>query len=373
NGSLIDKDKISAYLPEVVFKGLHLLPGKNIIALGDIPISNDFQFEIAPDIMPQERLTMYDSRYSCSSGEEKGLVINTDYNSGAGREELITLVRKIGPVDLAVFQSFSVTASVDEPGVQGIEIIGGVDYSGDGVIDGFINVPLAPPFAKHDAFILNLYEIASGNKGGNYRFYFKDVSLYSEKTVMLCGWDSNSEVTVPKIESKNIDYNPLLLDDGRFVINTYFAGNKPFRGKVSEDEKKEKNRVFVLQSGDKLTGDIAEEDTSTIKLKGAKELDNAPVEIWKDKVSYEYKLDEDMELMSKIIRQDLIDNSILLSNRYVKTTYVSERVNLDESPYLKVVYKVDDPSSQGVECELGLDGTNDGIEDWQSLSGKIFL
>ena len=147
------------------------------------------------------------------------------------------------------------------------------------------------------------------------------------------------------------------------MINIYFAGNKPFRGKVSEDEEGEKTRVFVLQSGDKLTGDIAEEDTSMIKLKGAKELDNAPVEIWKDKVSYEYKLDEDMELMSKIIRQDLMDNSILLSNRYVKTTYVSEKVDLDEYPYLKIVYKVDDPFSQGVECELGLDGTNDGIED----------
>ena len=390
NGSLIDKDKISAYLPEVVFKGLHLLPGKNIITIGDIPISNDFQFEIVPDIMPQERLTTYDSRYSrysYSSSEEKGLAINMDYNSGAGMEELITLVRKIGPVNLAEFQSFSMIASVDEPGVQGIEIIGGVDYSGDGVIDGFINIPLDPPLARHGVFKLNLYEMArqmfpykgsyslcelgfilhkrwgkdcSGDKGGNYRFYFKDVSLYSEKTVMLCGWDSNSEVIVPKIESKNIDYNPLLLDDGRLVINTYFVGNKPFRGKVREGEK---TRVFVLQSGDKLTGDIVEEDTSMIKLKGAKELDNTPVEIWKDKISYEYKLDEDMGLMNKIIRQDMIDNSILLSNRYVKTTYLSEKVNLDEYPYLRVVYKVDDPSSQGIECELGLDITNDGIED----------
>jgi hypothetical protein len=386
NGSLIDKDKISAYLPEVVFKGLHLLPGKNIITIGDIPISNDFQFEIAPDIMPQERLTTYDSRYSrysYSSSEEKGLAINMDYNSGAGIEELITLVRKIGPVNLAEFQSFSMIASVDEPGVQGIEIIGGVDYSGDGVIDGFINIPLDPPLARHGVFKLNLYEMArqmfpykgsyslcelgfilhkrwgkdcSGDKGGNYRFYFKDVSLYSEKTVMLCGWDSNSEVIVPKIESKNIDYNPLLLDDGRLVINTYFIGNKPFRGKVREGEK---TRVFVLQSGDKLTGDIVEEDTSMIKLKGAKELDNTPVEIWKDKISYEYKLDEDMDLMSKIIRQDMT----LLSNRYVKTTYLSEKVNLDEYPYLKVVYKVDDLLYQSVECELGLDRTNEGGED----------
>lgn len=385
NGSLIDKDKIFAYLPEVVFKGLRLSPGKNIIIIGDIPISNDFQIEIIPDAMPLERFTIYDSRYSYSNSEENGLVVNMEYNSGSEREELITLLKKTGTVDLSEFQLFSLTAGVEEPTIQGIEVIASIDYSGDGVIDGFINLPLSLPYARFGTFRLNLYEAAqqrfpykgsyslcelglilhkrwgkncSGDKGRNYQFYLKDFSLYSEKAVTLSGWDSNSRLTVPKLESNDIEYNSLLLDDGRLAISTYFAGNGLSLGKTDEEGEEKKSRVFVLQGGNKLTGDISEEDASMVRLKGAKELDNIPVMIRKDKVSYEYESDIDRDMWGEIIGKGLID-----SDRNVKVTYVPGNVNINEYPYLKVIYKVDDPYFQSIDCEIGLDVTNDGIED----------
>ncbi len=268
------------------------------------------------------------------SEKEKWLLssLNTDYslfpsedfllyayfNGDSEEDEFVEIKRDGIEVDLESYPFLKLIYSVNETDVQTIDIIAGMDFTGNGKVDEEVSLReeitsedweksfgISDEFKGFYQFEANLGELLRGRfpakeqyslvslkvqlrkvpgfdsseREGVYKYYLKSIELFSNSAVIVPVWRSDFEENGLRYESKNVgDYDYLVSSDGGVLINSYFDGES------------------------------AEEE-------------------------------------------------------YVKFDIPVSGYNVDEYPFLDIVYKWDDTSVQDFDFKIGIDFTEDGVVD----------
>ncbi len=270
-----------------------------------------------------------------------GMLALTSYFDGdISEKEFVEITREGIKLDLKEYPYFDVTYRLEDPSVQRIEVVFGVDFDGDGAVDGYFrtdkykeNIDLHKfnlyqavrrefPYKSH-YFLTELKLLATKAKNVDYSnserksgyiWEFEDIQLYSTEAGLIFEWRSDFERTRLGIDSLRV-----------------------------------KNLGLNLKIG--LANELKKWSFSS------------------SGVAYEYSMAED-EILEFSIRLDGDSNE----EEFVEMKRKDLKLDLKKYPYFGLTYKLQDPNLQVIDVVLGVDFDDDGVVDeYMPLRKKVAL
>ncbi len=244
---------------------------------------------------------------------EPGILAVSAYFDGDSKEDEYVQMRREGlKIDLEEYSWFDLTYKVEDPKVQTIEVVLGIDFDRDGVVDVYIKGiyprPAATRFDKFSYNVLGKVKRRFPDKG---HYDLLELELYPHKL-----W---------RVDCKSFKRR------GKYEFH---IKNMEFCN-YGED---------LLEVCDyALDSDMGEEDELR-KWRVSSNLQSYSCSIQ----------DGDLVITDRFDGQ--VDENVTLSRSF-------ENLNLEEFQFIELEYKVDDPLFQSLEVVLRLDFDKDGIAD----------
>lgn len=256
------------------------------------------------------------------------LVLTSWFDGDANEKEFVEMTREGIKLDLKEYPYFDLTYKLEDPNLQRIEVIFGVDFDGDGAVDGYFRTDKSKEnIALHK---LNLYHAVkvkfpgkshyslaelkllagkiegvdrSGLEKSGYNWEFGDIRLYSLEAGLLPGWRSDFEkmsTLVDSLRVKNLGLNLKIGLAKELKKWSFNSSGMAYEYSVAEDG--------LLEFSIRLDGDRNEEEFVEMR------------------------------------RKDL-------------------KLDVEKYPYFGITYKLQDPSLQVIDMVFGVDFDRDGVVD----------
>ena len=257
------------------------------------------------------------------------LVLTSYFDGDISEKEFVEMKREDIKLDLKEYPYFDLAYKLEDPNLQKIEVIFGIDFDGDGAVDGYFgtdkskeNITLHKfnlyhavkvEFPGKSHYSLTELKLLAGKiegvdcskpeRKGIYTWEFRDIQLYSTEAGLVPEWITDFErmrAGIDSVRVKNLGLN--------------------------------------------------------LKVCLAKELKK-----WSFKSSgmaYEYSVAEG-ELLEFSIRLDGDSNE----QEFVEIRRKDLKLDLEKYPYLGLTYKLQDPSLQVIDVVLGVDFDGEGMVD----------
>jgi len=269
-----------------------------------------------------------------------GMLALTSYFDGdISEKELVEMTREGIKLDLKEYPFFDLTCKLENPNLQRIEVIFGVDLDGDGVTDGYFRTNKSKENIALHKF--NLYQAV--------KVEFPDKSHYTlTQLKLLAGKIEGVDCTGPEKGSYNWEFRDIqLYSFGAGVIPEWITDFEKMRAGI--DSIRVKNLGLNLKMG------------------LAKELKK-----WSfnsSGVAYKYSLAEG-GLLEFSIRLDGDSNE----EEFVDMRRKDLKLDLKKYPYFGITYKLQDPSLQVIDMVFEVDFDGDGVVDeYIPLRKKVAL
>lgn len=163
------------------------------------------------------------------------LVLTSSFDGDANEQEFVEMKRESIKLDLEEYPYFDLIYELEDRNVQRVEVIFGIDFDGDGAVDGYFRTDKSKENSSLNKF--NLYHAVnvefpgkshyalthlkllagkikgvdcSGPEKGIYNWEFGDIRLYSLEAGLIPGWRSNFEkmsTLVDSLRMKNLGLN----------------------------------------------------------------------------------------------------------------------------------------------------------------------
>ena len=267
------------------------------------------------------------------------LVLTPYFDGDISDQELVEITREGIKLDLEEYPYFDLTYKLEDPNLQRIEVIFGIDFDGDRAVDGYFRTDKSKENIALHKF--NLYHAVkvefpgkshysltelkllvgkiegvdhSGPEKGSYNWEFGDIQLYSLEAGLLPGWRSGFEkmsMLVDSLRVKNLGLNLKIGLAKEIEKWSFESSGMAYEYSIAEGG--------LLELSGQLDGDSNEEEFVEMK------------------------------------RKDL-------------------KLDLEKYPYFGLTYKLEDPGLQVIDVVLGLDFGGDGVVDeYMPLRKKVVL
>ncbi|MCD6334692.1 MAG: hypothetical protein J7M27_05100, partial [Candidatus Latescibacteria bacterium] len=290
-------------------------------------------------------------------------------------------------VNLERYPSFRLEYELDDPSIQAIIAAFGIDHSGDGVVDDYVT---ASSSDTASAMRLNLFErarerfseqyyrdrrdlklvkmflilhkkwgldVKQPSKEGLYTFKLGNINLVSEHSLMVPGYvkkfHSDEDLAQWKLNPENVTYSAQVTKEDGLLVSPRFDSR--ILGVKEEEKTGELEIQIILRDGGILTGVIESEDEETIHLTEVRELQGRDVIVQKGNISLIFGVRD----RKKTFEQESVEMTTSLRG-----------LDLKQTPYLSLTYKLQDASVQTIDFSLRIDLDEDGVADASLFPGR---
>lgn len=243
----------------------------------------------------------------------QGLIMEVFFDGDEREDEYIEMKRGSILIDLKKFPFIDLFYRVENPAIQTIEVVLGIDYTGDGFTDGYIKGLTTRSNSNNlETYQIRAYDQANRKFPGMLHYNLVEIELYPHKIWGVdCSWKPMAKNYLFQIKLLEV-YNLRITDN---LLKRDYAIRKIFNEKY----------LLNLKIND-----------------GAK--DNIAFKIINDVLGIKTK-------------------NINILNKYVEIELPIEKIDIKKYPIMELEYKVNDSSRQAIEILLDLDINGDNKID----------